>query len=121
MAVIKCNGYGHGLVGTAKALEKLNIQHFAVVKVPEAVDLRNNKINGMILNFGSFSRSEAEQLVQHDISQSVFSETVEILAAAAHKLKKPGKVQPEGRNKLYAKSRRRGEGMESCKIFNNNN
>jgi len=92
MAVIKCNGYGHGLVGTAKALEQQNIQHFAVVKVTEAVDLRTNKINGMILNFGSFSRPEAEQVVLHDISQSVFSETVEILAAAARKLKKQAKV-----------------------------
>ena len=92
MAVIKCNGYGHGLVGTAKALEKQNIQHFAVVKVPEAIELRNNNIDGMILNFGSFSRTEAEQLVRHDVSQSVFSETVDFLAEAARKLNKQAKV-----------------------------
>ena len=40
MAVIKCNAYGHGLVGFAKVLEKQNIQQFAVVKVQEAVSLR---------------------------------------------------------------------------------
>lgn len=92
MAVIKCNGYGHGLVGTAKALEEENIQRFAVVKVQEAVDLRENGIRGMILNFGPFSRQEAERLVRYDISQSVYSETVDWFAAAARKLKKQARV-----------------------------
>ncbi len=92
MAVIKCNGYGHGLIGIAQALEKQNIQQFAVVKVPEAVSLRENGIKGTILNFGSFSRPEAEQIVKHNITQSVFSETVDILAAAARRLNKQARV-----------------------------
>lgn len=92
MAVIKCNAYGHGLVGFAKVLEKQNIQQFAVVKVQEAVSLRENGINGTILNFGSFSRQEAEQVVKKNISQSVFSETVDTLAKTARKLKKRAKV-----------------------------
>jgi alanine racemase len=92
MAVIKCNAYGHGLIGTAKVLEKQNIQQFAVVKVQEALLLRDNGIKGTILNFGSFSQQEAEQIVQKNISQSVFSETVEIFAKAARKLNKRAKV-----------------------------
>ena len=92
IAVIKCNAYGHGLVGVAKALEKQNIQHFAVVKVQEAIPLRENGIKGMILNFGPFSRNEAEQLVRHNISQSVFSDAVDMLAEAARKLNKQAKV-----------------------------
>ena len=92
MAVIKCNGYGHGLVAIAHALTKLHIKHFAVVKVPEAVALRESGIKGMILNFGAFSRSEAEEIVKHDISQSVFSGTVDMLAQAARKLKKKALV-----------------------------
>ena len=92
MAVIKCNGYGHGLVGTAKALGKNGIDKFAVVKVQEAVDLRKNDIRGMILNFGPFSSQEAEVLVDHDISQSVFSHAVDDLAAAARRLGKQALV-----------------------------
>jgi alanine racemase len=86
MAVIKCNAYGHGLVGTAKALQEQAINKFAVVKVQEGIDLRENGIQGMILNFGPFSRPEAEHIVRHGISQSVFSHTVETLAEAARRL-----------------------------------
>jgi len=92
MAVIKCNAYGHGLLEVARALEKQNIQHFAVFKVQEAVPLRENGIKGRILNFGPFSRQEAEQIVRYDISQSVFSEAVDLLAEAASKLNKRAKV-----------------------------
>lgn len=92
IAVIKCNAYGHGLVGIAKALENQNIEHFAVVKVQEAIPLRENDIKGMILNFGPFTRQEAEQLVRHNISQSVFSDAVDTLAEAARKLNKQAMV-----------------------------
>jgi len=92
MAVIKCNAYGHGIVGVAKALQKKKIDRFAVAKVHEAVCLRENGIEGMILNFGGFSPDEAELLVKHDISQSVFSETVEVLGVAARKIRKKVKV-----------------------------
>ena len=92
MAVVKCNAYGHGLVGVAQALENQGIRHFAVVKVQEAAALRENGITGTILNFGPFSRQEAEQIVRRDISQSVFSEAVEFLAEAARQLNKQAKV-----------------------------
>ncbi len=92
MAVIKCNGYGHGLVKTARALEKQNIREFAVVKVQEALDLRRNGIQGMILNFGPYSKEEAEQVVRHNISQSVFTEGIKHLAEAARKINKQAKV-----------------------------
>lgn len=91
-AVIKCNAYGHGLIGIAMSLEKQSIRHFGVGKVQEAVLLRNNGVKGMILNFGPFSKKEAEQIVKLNISQSVYSETVDILANAARKLNKQAKV-----------------------------
>lgn len=92
MAVVKCNAYGHGIVGIAKQMQKNQIDRFAVVKVYEAVALRTNSIEGMILNFGGFSSSEAEQLVEFGISQSVYSDTVIDLQAAAQKLNKKAKV-----------------------------
>jgi alanine racemase len=92
LAVVKCNAYGHGLVEISKGLVKNGIHHFAVVKAREALSLRENNINGMILNLGSFSSLEAVDLVKHDISQSVFSETVNILADEARKQNKPARV-----------------------------
>ncbi|MCP4542726.1 MAG: alanine racemase [Chloroflexi bacterium] len=92
MAVVKCNAYGHGTVGVAQVLEKQGIQQFAVVKVQEAVALRENGVTGTILNFGPISPLEADQIVRYDISQSIFSEAVGVLANAARRLNKQAKV-----------------------------
>jgi alanine racemase len=92
LAVIKCNAYGHGIVEFARLLEKQGIRNFAVVKVQEALALREGGIRGMILNFGPFSRKDAERLVQHDISQSVFSDAVDMLAEVARKSGRRAKV-----------------------------
>jgi len=92
MAVVKCNGYGHGVVEAATAFAQQGIRDFAVVKVPEALAMRESGIKGTILNFGPFTKAEAEQVVRHDLSQSIFSETVDPLAAAARKLGKQAKV-----------------------------
>lgn len=92
MAVVKCNGYGHGLVGVAKAFARQDVTHFAVVKVQEAVDLRKNGIKGEILNFGPFTRQEAGLLVSNEITQSVFSSTVDWLAEAARERKTQARV-----------------------------
>jgi alanine racemase len=92
MAVIKANAYGHGLVGIARFLAEQNVRHFAVGKVMEAAALRENGIGGTVLNFGPFSREEADQLVRLDVSQSVYSETVEMLARSARAQGKRAKV-----------------------------
>lgn len=92
MAVVKCNAYGHGTVGIAQLLAQQGINQFAVVKVQEALALRANGVGGSILNFGPFALGEAELMVQHNITQSVFSDTVKTLADAARKLNTVAKV-----------------------------
>ncbi len=92
MAVIKCNAYGHGLVEFSRVLSECGVRHFAVVKVKEALDLRTSGNRDMLLNFGAFSASEADQLVKGDISQSVFSDTIEWLAAASRRHQKKARV-----------------------------
>lgn len=92
MAVIKANAYGHGLVGTAKILERNDVHHFAVGKVMEAIALRENGLGGTVLNFGPFSREEADQLVRLGVSQSVYSEAVEVLARSARARGRRAKV-----------------------------
>lgn len=93
MAVVKCNAYGHGTVGVAQVLANAGVDQFAVVKTAEAVALRQNGIEGQILNFGAFSAQEAEQLVHMGISQAVFSDSVTRLADAATKAGTEARVQ----------------------------
>jgi len=93
MAMVKCNAYGHGMLEIAAALQaNSKINHFGVVKVRESLILRQNNIKGMILNVGVFNRLEAKELIKHDISQSVYTDTVDILAEEARKMGKIARV-----------------------------
>jgi len=93
MAVVKCNAYGHGGVEIATALQRdSGVQHFMVVKTREATDLRQSGIEGMIMNMGPFTRHEIPDLLTHDISQSVYSDAVDVLSREAQKLGTTAKV-----------------------------
>lgn len=92
MAVIKANAYGHGLTEVAKFLEKQNARFLAVGKVQEALQVRESGVRSPILNFGPFTRQEAEQLVRSNISQSVYTDNVVVIAEAARKLNRRAKV-----------------------------
>lgn len=95
MAVVKCNAYGHGIVEVAAGLADQGIEHFMVVKMDEGELLRHRGVEGMILNVGPFSARNARTAITHDISQAVFSEAVDILAAEANKLGRIAKVHIE--------------------------
>lgn len=92
MGVIKANAYGHGLVEIGKFLEKQKIHSLAVGKFQEALDLRENGVQTPVLNFGMFSREQAEDLVRRNISQSVFTDDFMLLAEAARKHNRTAKV-----------------------------
>lgn len=92
MAVVKCNAYGHGIVEIAQSMALEGIEHFAVVKMDEGELLRHNQVRGMILNLGPFSARDARTAITHNISQSVFSDAVDILNEEARKLDRVAKV-----------------------------
>ena len=92
LAIVKCNSYGHGMIGTAKILYDEGIERFGVVKVQEALALRQEKIGKMVLNMGPFAPFEATEIVRHKISQSVFSDAVESLDRAGQALGKTAVV-----------------------------
>jgi alanine racemase len=85
MAVIKANGYGHGLLQMGEMLQREGIDRLAVAKVAEAVALREAGIEGMLLNFGPFSHDNMPEIIGMGISQTVFSDQVEELAAEARR------------------------------------
>ncbi|MFB0565655.1 MAG: alanine racemase [Candidatus Aminicenantaceae bacterium] len=92
MAVIKANGYGHGLVEVGQYLEKKGIDYLMVGKLQEAILLREAGVTTPILNFGYFPPNEAAEIIRHDISQSVFAETVTSLNRASLKQGKKAKI-----------------------------
>ncbi len=92
MAVIKGNAYGHGLVGVGRFLEKLEVAGLMVGKYSEALKLREEGVKCPILNIGPFSQQEAEEIVRLGISQSVYSDRVEYLIAAARRQGKRARI-----------------------------
>jgi alanine racemase len=93
MAVIKANGYGHGLVGVARVLEKAGVRHFLVAKLEEARELRAAGIRGRILNFGVFANSDAREIVRLRITQNVYTDQVDVLAREAARAQRPARVE----------------------------
>jgi len=92
MAVIKANAYGHGLVEVGQHLERMGIDYLMVGKLQEALLLRKSGVSAPLLNFGPFCSEEAKEIIQHDISQFVFTEAVLSLNQASLKSDKIAKI-----------------------------
>lgn len=71
MPAVKANAYGHGAVLIAKALQKMGISDYCVASVEEGIELRNAGIAGNILILGYTHSRQIEQLVEHDLTQTV--------------------------------------------------
>lgn len=73
MAVIKANGYGHGMLRVASALKAAD--GFAVLNLAEAIALRNAGFRQEILLLeGFFSADEVPLLVQHGLSTVIHAQ-----------------------------------------------
>lgn len=88
MAVIKCNGYGHGLVEVGCYLDQKKIDALMVVSLPEALKLREAGVSCPVHNFGPLHEDAAEILINKNISQSIFTEKAQKLNAAALRIGK---------------------------------
>ncbi|UCE42708.1 MAG: alanine racemase [Candidatus Aminicenantes bacterium] len=88
MAVIKANAYGHGLQEVGRFLDKSGIDALMVCKLSEAIQLRESGVRCPILNFGPMYTEDADLMVKHGISQSIFTDDVQILSQNAQKASK---------------------------------
>jgi alanine racemase len=74
LAVIKNNGYGLGVVNVARILEPLSeVSGLAVVKLQEAITLREAGIRKPILLMGPFDEKELEEAVAQNIVPMVYT------------------------------------------------
>ena len=73
MGVIKMNAYGHGSGVLGKELERLGASWFAVACVDEGIELRRAGLTLPILVLGFTSPDQYAQLLEYDITPTVFS------------------------------------------------
>ncbi len=92
MAVVKADGYGHGAVKSAKAVEKI-VDAYAVATIEEAIELREHKIDKDILILGYILPDYYGFALKYDISLTVFTyEMAETLSKYAELMGKTGKI-----------------------------
>lgn len=79
MAMIKANGYGHGLIHVAKTLASADA--FGVACIEEAMQLRAGGItNEIVLIEGIFTADEVPLVAKHQLTQVIHSfEQIEVL------------------------------------------
>ena len=90
LAVIKNNGYGLGLVNVASALQPLQqIAGFAVVKLQEALTLRDAQITKPILLMGPFDEENLEEMAVRRITPMVYTPFEAMAERVSRKLQNP--------------------------------
>ena len=67
MAVVKANGYGHGGIACAKALENHGCRFFAVFSFDEGVELRNAGIKSDILLLSRLDARRIDEAIDHGL------------------------------------------------------
>jgi len=72
MAVVKADGYGHGAPETARAALDNGADCLAVARLDEALALRRAGVGADILVFGATSPERVDELLEHDLIQTVF-------------------------------------------------
>ncbi|HLL55266.1 MAG TPA: alanine racemase [Myxococcaceae bacterium] len=87
LAVVKANGYGHGAVPCARALERQGVRFLGVALIEEGLELRNAGIRAPILVLSGAYEGGYELLVEHDLTPTLFRpEHLTGLGQAARKL-----------------------------------
>lgn len=94
MAVIKADGYGHGAVPIAKALNEIDaVDAYGIAIIEEGIELREAGIKKPILILGYTPKEQYKQLVQYDITQAIFQRvSAEELSKEALRQNKVAKI-----------------------------
>jgi alanine racemase len=92
MAVLKGDAYGHGIIPIAQELENCKCDNFGVVRLIEALTLREARIKTPIIMLAPLIPSQALWAVKYDVTPMVDNERIvealEICAAEKNKIVK---------------------------------
>jgi alanine racemase len=93
MAVVKSDGYGHGMIPTARAALAGGASWLGVVTVQEALALRGAGLTAPVLCLMGVPGSAHEEAVRHEVDLSAGTAgLVEELAAAARRAGRPARL-----------------------------
>ena len=73
IAVVKANGYGHGAVPVARALETAGAGMLACADIEEGVELRRGGVRASLLVFGALSVSDLDGVFTHGLTPTISS------------------------------------------------
>ncbi|RCX12374.1 alanine racemase [Anaerobacterium chartisolvens] len=87
MGVVKADAYGHGVMEVTRTLLDNGVGRLAVSMLDEAIQLRKNGIDVPILILSYTDPVRAEEIIENDVTQTVFSrELADALSSAAVRL-----------------------------------
>ena len=89
MAVVKADGYGHGVVEIARVLLSNGADRLAVAIVDEAIQLRKAGFQAPILILGFTPEDQVKDIVKYNIIQTVF--TYNMAKALSEEARRQGK------------------------------
>ncbi len=93
MAVVKADAYGHGFLEVARTLLENGADRLAVAVLQEGKQLRSRGVTAPILILGASGEETAEELINFDITPSVFSyDFAKALSYEAEKKEKVTKI-----------------------------
>lgn len=71
MGIVKANGYGHGAVEVAKAMNEAGVNYFGVAAIDEAIELRQNGIMSPILILGQIFKQDFQTAIENNITCAI--------------------------------------------------
>ncbi len=84
MAVVKANGYGHGLLEVARLMQEAGVDYLGVARLGEALELRQAGIATPILVLGHTPSEGFAQAIAAGVTLTIFqADQIEALAQAA--------------------------------------
>lgn len=93
MGIVKADAYGHGVMEVVKTLLGNGVTRLAVSMLDEAIQLRKSGIEVPILILSYTDPRRAEEIIQNDVTQAVFShDLANALSEAAVRLDKNVKI-----------------------------
>ncbi len=87
MAMVKADGYGHGMIEAARTFESVGCDAFGVGEIGEGVGLRKSGIGGDIFILLGFSRDNVELFFKYNLTPIVFDiDLITLLSQTALRL-----------------------------------